>query len=236
MAYTQADIDAIDRAIALGATTVIVDGKTVTYRSLDELVKARSIIVHALQPAAKRRPRAAFKRAHYRRLLSYYEAARPDSQRKQRRETGSADSPVLKSGRALREQARHLEQNHDLARGALNLLIANVVGPYGIQIEPQPRTQDGDIHEDLVNGIRDLWHDWAFTPEVTWFHDWASVQRMVCRSWIRDGEALAQLVEGTVQTLNHDVSIHGPFFMQLGRMPVGVTDRPGRDGRWAAGA
>lgn len=60
MAYTLADIDAIDRAIALGATTVIVDGKTVTYRSLDELVKARSIIVHALQPAARRRPRAAF--------------------------------------------------------------------------------------------------------------------------------------------------------------------------------
>jgi hypothetical protein len=49
MAFSQTDLDAIESAIALGELTVEIDGKRVTYRSIDELVKARSIITSALQ-------------------------------------------------------------------------------------------------------------------------------------------------------------------------------------------
>ena len=84
-------------------------------------------------------PVAAIKRAHARTVLSYYEAAKPDRTRKMRRSVGTANHEVLQAGAALRQTARHLEQNYDLALGVLNTLVANVVGANGIGIEPQPR-------------------------------------------------------------------------------------------------
>jgi hypothetical protein len=44
MAFTQTDLDNINNAIASGELTVEVNGKRVTYRSMDELMKARLMI------------------------------------------------------------------------------------------------------------------------------------------------------------------------------------------------
>lgn len=53
MAYTQADLDAIDRAIALGARVVrFSDNSSVEYRSLEELRTARSVIDDTMAAAA----------------------------------------------------------------------------------------------------------------------------------------------------------------------------------------
>jgi hypothetical protein len=51
MAFTAADLSNIESAIATGELTVEVDGKRVTYRSMDDLLKARSTIQAALQAA-----------------------------------------------------------------------------------------------------------------------------------------------------------------------------------------
>jgi len=158
-------------------------------------------------------PGWALKRAHARRVLSYYEAAKPSTTRKARRETGSGDTAVLRAGKSLREQARHLEQNHDLARGVLNVLVANIVGANGITIEPQPRNKDGSINVNLAADIRQLLRDWSKRPEVTWSHDWPSAQRIACRTWVRDGEFLTQLLTGSVAGLNHGTKI--PFSVEL---------------------
>lgn len=157
-------------------------------------------------------PEWGLRRAHARRVLAYYEAARVDKQRKQRRETGSGDAAVTRAGSALREQARHLEQNHDLSRGALQVLIANIVGPAGIGIEPQPRNAAGEIDDDLAAQILSLWRDWSERPEVTWSLDWPALQRQLCRAWLRDGEALAQILEGPVPLLDHGTRV--PFSLE----------------------
>lgn len=148
-------------------------------------------------------PATAARRAHYRRVLAYYEAADPSRLRKGRTSPGTGNLSVMKAGRALREQARYLEQNHDLARGVLNDLVNKVVGPNGIGIEPQPRTAANEIHELFAEQIVALWKDWCYRPEVTWQHDWVSCQRLVARSWLRDGETFTQLVQGTTPYLNH---------------------------------
>lgn len=148
-------------------------------------------------------PSAAVRRAQARSVLSYYEAAKPDRLRKGRRATGSANDDVLRAGSTLREIARHLEQNYDLALGVLNTLVANVVGAGGVGIEPQPRNADGSINDDLARQILTLWKDWQTNPEVTRQHDWPSAQRLLCRSWLRDGEVFAQLVAGTMPSLDH---------------------------------
>lgn len=58
MAFTQTDLDAIDRAIASGELSVrTATGASVTYRSLDELLRARDLIASALAAQASA-PRA----------------------------------------------------------------------------------------------------------------------------------------------------------------------------------
>lgn len=152
-------------------------------------------------------PRAAVKRAHARQVLSYYEAANPGKTRKGRREAGSGNVAVSRAGTTLREQARHLEQNHDLAKGALDVLVQNTIGPAGIGIEPQPRNLDGEIHDGLAHQLGELWKDWQKKPEVTWQHDWASCQRLLARSWFRDGEAFNQVIEGINPYLDHGTKV-----------------------------
>lgn len=158
-------------------------------------------------------PGAAVRRAQARSVLSYYEAARPDRLRKGRRATGSANDDVQRAGSTLREIARHLEQNYDLALGVLNTLVVNVVGPKGVGIEPQPRNADGSINDDLARQILELLRDWQTTPEVTRQHDWPSAQRLLCRSWLRDGEVFAQLVAGTMASLDHGSRV--PFSIEM---------------------
>lgn len=158
-------------------------------------------------------PTAGVRRAQARAVLAYFEAARPDRLRKNRRATGSVNDDVLRAGSSLREIARHLEQNYDLALGVLNTLVANIVGPNGIGVEPQPRNADGSINDDLARQILDLYKNWQTCPEVTRQHDWPSAQRLLCRSWMRDGEVFVQMVAGILASLDHGTRV--PFSLEM---------------------
>lgn len=48
MSFTSADLSAIHAAIASGELTVSVQGRTVTYRSMDDLLKAKTTIESTL--------------------------------------------------------------------------------------------------------------------------------------------------------------------------------------------
>lgn len=48
MAWTQAQLDAIEAAIASGELTVRLGDRTVTYRSMEELLQARAVIKETL--------------------------------------------------------------------------------------------------------------------------------------------------------------------------------------------
>lgn len=144
---------------------------------------------------------------------AYYEAGKKSPLQKQRKETGSGDTAVLRAGVSIREQARHLDQNHDIAKGALNTLVQNVVGPNGIMVEPQPRRRDGSIHDEFARQILREYLNWCERPEVTWQHDWASAQRIAGRSWLRDGECLAQHVAGNIASLDHGTRV--PYSIEL---------------------
>ena len=158
-------------------------------------------------------PRSALRRAQARHVLAYYEAAEASRLRKSRAARESANVSIERGGRSLREQARYLEQNHDLARGILNDLVMKTVGPCGITVEPQPRTVDGEIHDELAVQLLELFKDWSKTPEVTWQHDWPSAQRLLARSWFRDGEVFSQTIVGTVPLLDHGTVV--PFSLEM---------------------
>lgn len=158
-------------------------------------------------------PIAGLRRRAARGALASYEAAEPSRVRKFRRDTRGPNQLVQASAAALRAQARHLERNHDIARGILRTLVNNTVGPNGIGIEPQPRDANGEVHEEYSRQLREGWRNWTRTPEVTQCHHWARVQRMAARGWFRDGETFAQILRGNVPLLDHGTRV--PLSLEL---------------------
>jgi lambda family phage portal protein len=178
------------------------------------LARVASVFDRALLALA---PGWAASRAHARvRTVAYrhaYEAAEKSHLRPHSHEKGSGNAIVSMTGTALRNQARHLDRNHDIISGGLSTLVQNIVGPTGINIVPTPRDVDGNVVESLVDQIMPLYQAWSKRPEVTWMHDWASVQRLLARTWLRDGEAFAQELRGFVPYLEHGSVV--PFSLEL---------------------
>lgn len=125
-----------------------------------------------------------------------YDAAKGSSYRVGPTDRRSADAVMEHAGTRMRQWARHLDENHDLSIGVLDVLVNNVVGT-GIAIEPMVRDNAGDPAEAVNAGIRRLLKEWAARPEVTGELPFGEAQRLLCRAWLRDGEALVQHVLGS---------------------------------------
>lgn len=148
-------------------------------------------------------PKAALKRISARRALqAYYEAGEASRYRKARTDRSSANTQNSRSAEKVRTLARHLDENHDIASGILDVLVANTVGT-GIQPEPQVMLKDGSPAADFNAELLKLYEDWRFKPEVTHQFDYYELQRLVARSWLRDGEAFANRVIGPVSGIDH---------------------------------
>lgn len=158
-------------------------------------------------------PRTALQRAQARRALAFYEGAKPSKQRNKRADTSSPDALVNQGAAALRAHARYLERNHDLTRGALRVLVNNVIGAAGIGVEPQPRRADGSIHAAYAAALRAAWAEWQAVPEVTHRLRWPLVQRLMAYTWLRDGEGFAQQLIGPVKFLDHGTRV--PYSLEL---------------------
>jgi len=173
-------------------------------------------------------PERAFRRIHFRNAMktyAAYEAAKPGRLRKGGIDNSSGDVVVDRSGANLRGYARQLDQNHDIARGVLNTLVNNVVGPNGISVEPQPMDKNGDILEDLARELSILHEIWSKKPEVTHEYDRKTSERLTARSWFRDGECLKQFLTGPVAGLQHGTVV--PFSVELieaDYLPISLTD------------
>lgn len=172
--------------------------------------------------------RRALSRARVQMFNAAYEAAEPTRLRKRARDLGSGNAATQAGAVGVRTQARHLDRNHDIVVGALNALTQNIIGPSGIGIEPQPRDSDGNVVESLVDQIAPLWQNWCKRPEVTWAHDFPSVQRLLARTLFRDGECLHQDLIGPVNFLDHGSIV--PYSIEMiepDLLPMDLTD-PGR--------
>lgn len=158
-------------------------------------------------------PSWAASRARKRLEISAYEAAKPSRTHKAEREQRSGNQAVFAAGRSLREQARWLDENHDIVIGLLDKMEERIVGARGIQIEPQPLNITGDIHEEFANSIRKAWAEWSLRPEVTGRLSRPEMERLVARTWLRDGEVFGQQVKGVVPGYQHFTKT--PFAIEL---------------------
>ncbi len=158
-------------------------------------------------------PQWGLQRARARLALKAYEAAKPSRTHAARRVTGSGTVQAGGASLSLREQARYLDENHDLASGVLDTLVKYVIGPNGIVVEPQPKLLDGSFATDLATELGALWQRWGLAPEVTGELDWVQAQHLAGRTLFRDGEVFSQLLSGRTPGLTHGSSV--PFSLEL---------------------
>lgn len=141
-----------------------------------------------------------------------HEATRPSRQRKLEADWGSANRIVSLDAKQLRDSARALCRDYDVARNGLHVLVQNTVGS-GIDVMPAPRQAGGEVNRELAQALRDLWDGWWDRPEVTWQHDFGKCQQLLASSWFRDGEAFWQQLVGPVAFLDHGTAV--PLSLEL---------------------
>lgn len=177
-------------------------------------------------------PGWAVARARNRHALRAYEAAVPSRLHKAKRESRSADNAVFAAGTSLREQARWLDENHDLVIGLFDKLEDRVIGAHGIQVEPQPLDHNGDLHEDFAAELQALWSEWSVRPEVTGMFTRPEAERLLLRSALRDGEVFTQLVRGPVAGLQHNTRVQFSLEMlEADFVPMNLNSTSGQQVR-----
>jgi len=159
-------------------------------------------------------------------VLRSYEAAIASRLNPLPLDTSHIDAQVGNAGESLRTQARHLEQNHDLVSGLLDVLVHNIVGT-GISIEPQVKNATGELDCAFNRELLDCFAKWTIAPAITSCCDWHSLCRLICRTWLRDGEVLIRLVEGHIPQFEHPSKL--PFsidVLEADFLPLDYDDKP----------
>jgi lambda family phage portal protein len=122
----------------------------------------------------------------------YYDAVSITAQRPRRGNNASADAVTDHSKDLLRNFGRNLDENHDLAVGVLDDLVTNIIGS-GAGIEPMARRGRSQEPDEALNRqLAELWDEFWASPEITGELPGPEVERLMCRSWLRDGEVFAK--------------------------------------------
>jgi lambda family phage portal protein len=163
-------------------------------------------------------------RQQLRAMAGVHQATRPGRYRKTAGDAGSANHIAGMDAVALRNYARALDRDDDISINALNVLEQNVVGS-GIGVEPSPRLPGQPVDRELAAQLSDLWGDFWLRPEVTWEHAMGKAQRLMVRSWFRDGECFFQRIKGPQPFLDHGTEV--PYSIELieaDRVPMDYDD------------
>ncbi|HFQ4959211.1 TPA: phage portal protein [Vibrio vulnificus] len=159
-------------------------------------------------------PEKGLKRMYDRTLLNKYTAAMPvdpHTKQKRRRSTGNANQ-LNKGAKALAERARDGDENNPFVTAILDELCANVVGPNGIMIEPQPLTHEGKIHTEFAQSIA-RWHELhSLSQNIDGETSRSETEWLACRTWLRDGEVFGRMYMGRHPQLEYPSST--PFAIQ----------------------
>lgn len=147
-------------------------------------------------------PAWALRRSYAKSCLEMYEAAKPDRLHSAKGNFSSANTTNEWAWDSIRGQARYLEENHDLIDGLLGVLVNNVVGG-GISVEPLPLTRDGELHTEFAEELSEGFEEWALLPDSRGELSLGELERLVCRTWVRDGEVFGEQILGNPKGFRH---------------------------------
>jgi len=109
--------------------------------------------------------------------------------------TGRINDELRQQLKILRNRARELEQNSDLARRYLALVETHVVGPAGFLLQVRGQLRDGRPDTAGNARVERAFQAWAMPGvcELTGRLSFPDCQRLIVRTAARDGEALIRL-------------------------------------------
>lgn len=171
-------------------------------------------------------PGWALSRVRSRAGLAAYQAAIPSRTHKVERSRGDANASISRGGESIRDQARNLEENNDLADGLLTTMVNGIVGKDGIGVEPMPLDHAGQVHDEFAKELAEGFAEWSLKMESTGQWCRSEVERLVCRTWLRDGECLGEQLIGGIPGFNHPNALV-PFTLQVMEpdfLPMGKTE------------
>ena len=142
-----------------------------------------------------------------------YDATKPGRTRKTNSRNLSGDTAIHGHAEKIRGQARYLDESHDIVIGILNTLEQKVVGPKGISVEPMPFNTLGEKHEKFANQLSKFFEKLSVAPETTGEMSREEMERLLCRSWLRDGDVFGKFIEGNVANFKHNTEI--PFSVEV---------------------
>jgi lambda family phage portal protein len=146
------------------------------------LIRATRLAIRELRGTSSR---TAFDAAGmHRLLLDWIAAARP------------ADDEIKGELRLLRARARQLARNNSYARRYCRLLVNNVVGPTGIQL--QARIRNGTTFDRVINAeIEAAWNKWSTEPvTVDGRLTLRQLENLLVKTQGVDGEAFVRIWRG----------------------------------------
>lgn len=169
-----------------------------------------NVIDRLLAPFA---PGVVAERLRARSVIQAYEAASPTRTHKAKGDPRSADVALQQAGRSLRDQCRWLDNNHDVVTGIFDRLEERVVGGNGIAVEPLALDLAGDVHLEFNAQLKAAWAEWSLRPETAGELTRPQMEQLVVRTWLRDGEGLAQKIMGPVANYKYLTQV--PFALEL---------------------
>lgn len=152
-------------------------------------------------------------RLRSRAVIQAYEAAKPSRTHKAKGDPRSADMALRQAGKSLRDQCRWLDENHDIVTGIFDRLEERVVGGSGIGVEPLILDLAGDVHLAFCAQVKAAWAEWSLRPETSGELSRPQMERLMCRTWLRDGEGLAQKLMGPVANYRYLTQV--PYALEL---------------------
>ncbi len=146
-------------------------------------------------------------------ITNRYDGAKDIPMRKQ--DPDGPNVSISGSSEKIRATARGMEQNADLINAALAIFENNIVG---MGIEPQPmilRQSDSTPMDDINEELSEIWREWAKRPEATNTHNEMSAQKLLVRTWLRDGDVFIQHLQGIIPGYKHPNRINLPYSYEL---------------------
>ncbi|PMJ90287.1 phage portal protein [Vibrio sp. 10N.261.55.A7] len=143
-------------------------------------------------------PQHGLKRLYDRSLLNKYTAALPtDPKTKQKRNFSKTSSNELNKGaKAIYQRAREGDENNPFITAILDELCANIVGPNGIMVEPQPLDHKGEVHIEFAQAIAKWWELHSLKQNIDNETSRSETEWLACRTWLRDGEVFGRMYMG----------------------------------------
>lgn len=139
-----------------------------------------------------------------------------------------ADYIIRRNQRAIVARSREQAANNDYMRGFLRMVRQNIVGPQGIRLQAQSRTEGRKLDSDANDAIEWAWDEWcrAENCDVSGKRGFRVIQGAAAMAAARDGEFMIREIWGA------DAGPWGYALQVLDpqRCPVDYDEERRRDG------